>query len=210
MRCPIGPPYSVQALARNATARYLGSVMATKKTSNKVALRKANKPAESKGASTGKRAEVQRLRQIDDPVQRVLARAVPRLCDVFGFPPERLTVRGASANPVEYVQNSLREVALGSVVWLGRELGLAWSGLHHRDDEYGKTQIPELVGAHRYSLGLFATRFGALTGLGDDPDTGKPFASPVGQVGVFVRQAYEVVRADAMQEMIRTTLAVPA
>jgi hypothetical protein len=141
--------------------------------------------------------------RIEDPVQRILARYIPRLCAIFGYPPDRLTVRGASKTPVEFVQNSKREVALGSVVWLGRELGLHWSGLHNRqsEHEHGKTQIPELLGAHRFSLGLFATRFGALTGLGDDPETGAALPGPVGQDGQFVRQAYELIRADALREV---------
>lgn len=139
--------------------------------------------------------------RIEDPVQRILARYIPRLCAIFGYPPDRLTVRGASKTPVEFVQNSKREVALGSVVWLGRELGITWSHLHKREDEYGKTEIPELLGAHRFSLGLFATRFGALTGLGDDPETGAALPGPVGQDGAFVRQAYELIRADALREV---------
>lgn len=140
--------------------------------------------------------------RIEDPVQRILARYIPSLCAIFGFPAARLTVRGASKDPVEMVQNSLREVTLGSVVWLGRELGLHWSGLHNRQSkaERGRTEIPELLGAHRFSLGMFATRFGALTGLADDPATGEA-RKPVGQVGAFVRQAYELVRADAMRDV---------
>lgn len=173
----------------------------------KTTVRKAGRRGEGKGG-TGKSlalgapdAPPDRQR-IEDPVQRVLARYIPSLCAIFGFPAARLTVRGASKDPVEMVQNSLREVTLGSVVWLGRELGLHWSGLHNRQSkaERGRTEIPELLGAHRFSLGMFATRFGALTGLADDPATGEA-RKPVGQVGAFVRQAYELVRADAMRDV---------
>ena len=200
-------------MARVADARYLDGVMASK-TKNKgaaaAAAKKAGKSTKKAGAKAtdkvaGKsgRAAKAHAPRIADPAQQVLARHIPRLCAIFGFPQAHLTVRGASKTPTEYVQNSMREVALGAVVWLGRELGLHWSGLHNRQSkaERGRTEIPELQDAHRFSLGLFATRFGALSGLGDDPETGAPLPAPVGQVGAFVRQAYELVRADAVREL---------
>lgn len=223
-----GLSYSVRPVATVTPARYLDGVMASTKTTSKGGAKKAGKA--KAGASNGKRGAAAKVtvkrggrsgamrgtgkslalgvsdaatpcQRIEDPVQRILARYIPRLCAIFGYPPDRLTVRGASKTPVEFVQNSKREVALGSVVWLGRELGITWSHLHKREDEYGKTEIPELLGAHRFSLGLFATRFGALTGLGDDPETGAALPGPVGQDGAFVRQAYELIRADALREV---------
>ena len=213
-------------------ARYLVTVMAsTKKTTSKVRKQGGAKKAGKVAGANGKRGAAAKTtmrrygrrgegkgggkslalgapdappdrQRLEDPVQRILARYIPSLCAIFGFPAARLTVRGASKDPVEMVQNSLREVTLGSVVWLGRELGLHWSGLHNRQSkaERGRTEIPELLGAHRFSLGMFATRFGALTGLADDPATGEA-RKPVGQVGAFVRQAYELVRADAMRDV---------
>ena len=194
----------MRRVATQALARYLVRVMASK-TKSKVVDKAAKKTgAKAKGgraAKGGKAGKAARTPAIDDPAQRVLARHIPRLCEVFGFPQARLTQRAPSAGPVEFVQNSLREVALGSVVWLGRELGITWSRLHDRNNKHGTTEIAELKGAHRFSLGLFATRFGALTGLGDDPETGRPLPGPVGQVGAFVRQAYELVRADALRDL---------
>lgn len=205
--------YLVTVMASTKTTSKIGARKrgAAKKTTNgkrgsaaKTTVRKAGRRGEGKGG-TGKALALgapDRPQAIEDPVQRILARYIPSLCAIFGFPAARLTVRGASKDPVEMVQNSLREVTLGSVVWLGRELGLRWSGLHNRQSkaERGRTEIPELLGAHRFSLGMFATRFGALTGLADDPATGEA-RKPVGQVGGFVRQAYELVRADALRDV---------
>lgn len=187
-------------MADGAGARYLDGAMAAKNDQTAGGRGTAAKKATARAPRGARKAAAPALPHIHDPAQRALARQVPRLCAVFGYPVDSLTVRGRSETPDEYVRNGFRQLALGSVAWLGRELGIPWTGLHAYGGEGGKTEVVALRGAQRFSLFLFAARFGALTGLGDDPGTGRQ-ADPVGEVGAFVRQAYELIRADAMRDL---------
>lgn len=173
-------------MARNTVARYLVSAMPSP---SKPPLKKNQKPKDGPPS---------------EPAQRALLNQIPAICAVFEVDPKTFTVRPVAKTPRDEVHNALRPYALGAIAHLGIYLGLSLNSLHGRYD-YGHTQIRELRGAHRYSMVKFAARFDALAGYAVNRK-GEPQA-PVGEVGRFVRQRFDMIRADALRE--RDSLPLP-
>jgi hypothetical protein len=103
-------------------------------------------PAESTAEVIGK---------ITCPRQRAVAARVGQVLDVFsvGFarlPAARRVAEYAPAkdDPARW-RNVIRMVALGMVVRLGRDLGLATNDLHGTETLRGRTQVPELKPVQR-------------------------------------------------------------
>lgn len=121
-------------------------------------------------------AKTDRVARIADPRQRVLARRIPEIQDLFcehfaALPvPERLTAKpGKTARGEERLRNALRMLTLGCVVRLGLDLGCTTHALHgHRS---GYTEIAELAGLHYGTTCEAAALFGAL--IEDRGDLGK-------------------------------------
>lgn len=95
------------------------------------------------------------LAKITCPRQRAVARRVGEVLDVFsvGFakmpPDERLAAFVPAEDDAGRWRNAVRMAALGMVVRLGRDLGLATNDLHGDERLRGRTQIPELRGVQR-------------------------------------------------------------
>lgn len=125
--------------------------------------------------------------QISDPAQRVLAGKVSEVCDIFfaGFaslpPEERLVDMGRAEDAAGKVRNTVRFLALGAVVHLGRELGIDMCDLHgqptkdtvpaDRRQNCGSTQVPHLKGMHRNTCYNAQNSFVAL--IADKGDIGR-------------------------------------
>ena len=125
--------------------------------------------------------------QITDPAQRVLAGKVSEVCDIFfaGFaslsPEERLVDMGRAEDAAGKVRNTVRFLALGAVVHLGRELGIDMCDLHgqptketvpaDRRQNCGSTQVPHLKGMHRNTCYNAQNSFVAL--IADKGDIGR-------------------------------------
>lgn len=132
--------------------------------------------------------------KVVDPRQRALAEAVPEVTEaLFGVDPESLFARIPAKDGDERkgVANGFRELAIGAVALLGRDLGLAWSDLHARAGESGRTEVQYLYPAHRWSLVLFASRFARLIGREADAKGNYEVAvEPVAFVGRLLREEY--------------------
>jgi hypothetical protein len=162
-----------------------------------------------------KRAEW--VSKIADPAQRILARALPDLCAIFGVLPTALVGRPPSKDPSEVARGSVRQLALGAVATLGRALGLTWNAMHARNPaaeidagkasaeekarlhnalrpgNLGCTEVRELRDAHRASLTNAAAQFAALTGLDG--------SEVQGEIGNLARVRYHQILAEALAEM---------
>ena len=155
--------------------------------------------------------------KISDPAQRILARALPDLCAIFGVHPADLVGRPASKDASELARGSVRQLALGAVATLGRALGLTWNALHARNPaadidastaspeekarlhnalrpgNMGCTEVRELRDAHRASLTNAAAQFAALTGLDG--------SEVQGEIGELARVRYQSILRVALAEM---------
>lgn len=84
------------------------------------------------------------------PRQRAVTQSVGAIVDIFssGFSPldreERLSAFAPAEDEPARWRNAVRMCALGMVVRLGRDLGLATNDLHGDERLRGKTRIPEL------------------------------------------------------------------
>lgn len=132
--------------------------------------------------------------KVADPRQRALAEAVPEVTEaLFGVDPLSLFARipAADGDVRKGVANGFRELAIGAVALLGRDLGLAWSDLHARAGESGRTEVQYLYPAHRWSLVLFASRFARLIGReADEKGNFEVPVEPVAFVGRLLREEY--------------------
>lgn len=142
-----------------------------------------------------------KVSQITDPAQRVLAGKVSEVCDIFfaGFaslpPEERLLDAGRADGAEGRVRNMLRMLAVGAVVHLGRELGIAVCNLYGKTtrsteglENAGGTQVPFLVGLHRNTCYSAQAAFAALT-------------SDRGDFGVLVEERFGRVLRAAREEL---------
>lgn len=142
--------------------------------------------------------------QITDPAQRVLAGKVSEVCDIFfaGFaslpPEERLVDMGRAEDAAGKVRNTVRFLALGAVVHLGRELGIDMCDLHgqptkeavpaDRRQNCGSTQVPHLKGMHRNTCYNAQNSFVALI-------------ADKGDIGRLVEERFSLVLKAAREEL---------
>ena len=188
-------------------------------TAEKEAARAASKAAESRAEWVDK---------IADPAQQALARALPDLCAIFGVIPDALIGRPASKDASEVARGSVRQLALGAVATLGRELGLTWNAMHARNpaaeidasnasaDEklrlhnalrpgnMGSTEVHELRAAHRASLTNAASQFAALTGLDGSDGQGEFGALALTRSRQILRRALAEMRKSGAEVTPRT------
>lgn len=183
------------ATSKKATAKKTGGAKRwARPAAERPARHVANTPKQERGTAW--------VERVTCPVQKALARAVPRACALFGIddpstlfertPAAKDDFRGAAAN-------SFREMAIGVVALLGRDLGLAWADLHAREGESGRTQVQYLYPAHRWSLVLFASRVAATMGRTlEDAEAGSGAAGdPMGPIGWWLREQYGRLLSDA-------------
>lgn len=142
---------------------------------------------------------------VADPRQQAIARSVPTLCDLFGVDQwtlrERLT--SESHDMVALAHNGLRKFAVGAIVHLASEIDVAWTGRGGgvaRQGLRAVSEVPQLEGIHRGTLGRFRDQFAVLCGLGVD-ERGK-VREPLSGVGRFVRDRYAQIRSTAVAEAI--------
>lgn len=142
---------------------------------------------------------------VADPRQQAIARSVPALCDLFGVDQwtlrERLT--SESHDMVALAHNGLRKFAVGAIVHLASEIDVAWTGRGGgvaRQGLRAVSEVPQLEGIHRGTLGRFRDQFAVLCGLGVD-ERGK-VREPLSGVGRFVRDRYAQIRSTAVAEAI--------
>lgn len=142
--------------------------------------------------------------QITDPAQRVLAGKVSEVCDIFfaGFaslpPEERLVDMGRAEDAAGKVRNTVRFLALGAVVHLGRELGIDMCDLHgmptrdtvpaDRRQNCGSTKVPHLKGMHRNTCYNAQNSFVALI-------------ADKGDIGRLVEERFSLVLKTAREEL---------
>lgn len=187
-------------------------------TKAKAEPRKVGRPRKPKPPGGGAYPKQERgtawIERVEDPVHRTLARSVRRACDVFGIsdpselfdrtPPKKDDYRGAAAN-------SVRELAIGLIALLGRELGLAWADLHARHGESGRTQVQYLYPAHRWSLVLFSRRAAAFMGWASDGEDGwTDDGEPMGDFGYFLRERYTDLLRQAQADIAQAPLPLSA
>jgi hypothetical protein len=132
--------------------------------------------------------------KITCPRQRAVAARVGQVLDVFsvgfaGLPAARRVAEYAPAKDDQARwRNVIRMVALGMVVRLGRDLGLATNDLHGTETLRGRTQVPELKAVQR-TTALNAMRLcdAMLEDAADVPRS--------------ARALYEVIRDSARKEV---------
>lgn len=128
------------------------------------------------------------------PRQRAVTLSVGAIVDIFssGFAPldreERLSAFAPAEDEPARWRNAVRMCALGMVVRLGRDLGLATNDLHGDERLRGKTRIPELKKIQR-TTALNAMRMcdAMLEDRGDMP--------------TVARERYTSIRAKARLEV---------
>lgn len=134
------------------------------------------------------------LAKITCPRQRAVARRVGEVLDVFsvGFAKmpaeERLAAFVPAGDDAARWRNAVRMAALGMVVRLGRDLGLATNDLHGDERLRGRTQVPELKGVQRTTV-LNALRMCDAM-LEDRSD-----------LGTTARERYAVIRKAAKMDV---------
>lgn len=162
----------------------------------------ANTPKQERGIAW--------IDRVKCPVQRALARAVPRACALFGIDDPTTLFERVPAKKDDFrtaAANSYRESAIGVIALLGLDLGLAWADLHARAGESGRTQVQYLYPAHRWSLKLFASRVAAVMGRTlEDSEAGSAGAhagaagaagEPMGDIGWWLRERFASLLAAA-------------
>lgn len=210
-------------MAANAVARYVAGTMA-KTTSSKKAAKRGGSDKRHAAAKAGAQVAARKagrprkdpakpfpqaqrgtawVAKVADPRQRALAELAPEVtANMFGVDPGTMFARvpAKDGDVRKGVANSLRELAIGALALLGRDLGLTWSDLHARAGESGRTEVQYLYPAHRWSLCQFAERFARLVGRTADEDGNYEVkAEPVGFVGRAVAEEYRRVVAAAVR-----------
>lgn len=117
---------------------------------------------------------------IQDPKQRILALAIPVICELAGI--KTLTSHAEERS----VSDLLRCVVVGAIVSLGRDLGLRRVDLQGpTKHEQGTTEIRDLVHYSRWMLRRSEMRF-------------EQFCAEAGIVGRAFRDAYSRIQYEAM------------
>lgn len=127
------------------------------------------------------------VQDIQDKRQRVLATFLPDLCSVFGFQPEDLKGRTSSSSERERILNDMRMIVLGSVMSLGRSLGLKWTHLCGPLDK-GTTEIKDLDFLYRFTIRKSVRRF-------------ESFIQEGGEMGALLQRRFENIATQAHQAM---------
>lgn len=141
-----------------------------------------------------RRRSAERPPPAECPRQKAVANRVGEILDVFsaGFAGLAREERLAAYIPAEDAgarwRNAVRMTALGMVVRLGRDLGLATNDLHGDKRLRGRTQVPELQSVQR-TTSLSALRMcdAMLEDQGDMP--------------AVARERYEFIRGRAIVEV---------
>ncbi len=140
------------------------------------------------------RTVAETIARITCPRQRAVASRVGQVCDLFsvGFAKmaahRRLAEFAPAKDDAGRWRNLVRMVALGMVVRLGRDLGLATNDLHGTESLRGRTQVPELKGVQR-TTALNAMRL--CDAMIDD----------AGDVAQHARALYLKIRESALAEV---------
>jgi hypothetical protein len=119
------------------------------------------------------------VKAIKDPKMKALAKAVPRICDLFGIKPDVLRMPRKDQSPESRNENDMRMIALGALVNLGVSLGMAWNELHC-DPDTGRCDVLDMP-AHAFTIRQAYERWLAIQGQ-------------AGQVQEMVRKRYETIR----------------
>lgn len=126
--------------------------------------------------------------------QRAVASAIQGVFDLFSEHMdaaaaigERLKARGKADSPQEAIVNAMRPFALGAVVRLGYDLGLQPGDLYGQG-KGGRTEILDLAGFHRTSIGNAVALFDALK-------------ADRGEFGLLVEARYQALLRVAKREV---------
>jgi CBS domain-containing protein len=119
------------------------------------------------------------VKAIKDPKMRALAKAVPRICDLFGVKPDILRMERKDQSPGSKNENSMRMLALGAIVDLGVTLGMAWNELHC-DPNTGRCDVLDMP-SHAFTIRQAHDRWVAIQ-------------QQTGLVQEMVRKRYETIR----------------
>jgi hypothetical protein len=119
------------------------------------------------------------VKAIKDPKMKALAKAVPRICDIFGIKPDVLRMERKDQSPESMNENSMRMLALGAIVDLGVTLGMAWNELHC-DPKTGRCDVLDMP-SHAFTIRQAHSRWLAIQ-------------EQAGQVQEMVRKRYETIR----------------
>lgn len=141
-----------------------------------------------------------RYAKIQDPRQRLLARRIGEVCDVFSehfagvAPGKRLVVASgrAGTDASATMRAAFRTLALGMTIALGRDvLGLPLECLHGLA---GRTEVDELRDLHRATVLLAERKFRALAA--DRGELGKLTAVRYRQISKSLADEYERLPLD--------------
>jgi hypothetical protein len=142
-----------------------------------------------------RRRSAERPPPAECPRQQAVANRVGEVLDIFSGTfvclarEERLSVFAPAEDAGARWRNAVRMAALGMVVRLGRDLGLATNDLHGDERLRGRTQVPELQSVQR-TTSLSALRMcdAMLEDQGDMP--------------VVARERYESIRDRARADVV--------
>lgn len=138
---------------------------------------------------------------IVDPRQQAIAGSVTAICALFGVGSDSLRERlvADETDTAALAHNGLRKFAVGAIAHLAHEVDVAWSGRGGGVAKQGLravSEVPQLRGIHRGTLGRFREQFAVFAGLGIDA-AGR-VREPLSDIGRFARDRYCEIRKAAV------------